>query len=344
MSKLLKLKEWLTVKDAAKRLSISAGEDVTEADILRLALDGHLTLSMYFVNHTMARKGKIVPLRDTRWSFMPPLLEQPHTESLTDETVALYPDHLQKLWHETPSEERAKCIPMLSSLAIDANRFINLEDEITTLTDIWDLPFIGCEQLDVEHKYQSLTGGPEVTLEGLDGAFVSQGENTICQLQESWDQNPYQAGSLAQLERLKEFIREKTVPAEKADDLLQKHKAARVDFLEKQRSQPRAQNFYPAGGLPRDGVLVVRTSALRELEEKLLDEDKPEKPLHPSERKSAGQIIATLAAMAGLDLSTPYAADETLRTAAAEHGLELPNSPETVVKFLKDAATRTGKA
>lgn len=68
------------------------------------------------------------------------------------------------------------------------------------------------------------------------------------------------------------------------------------------------------------------------------------KPLHPSERKSAGQIIAALAAMAGLDLSAPYAANEVLRAAAATCGLELPSSPETVVKFLKDAAARTGKA
>lgn len=79
----------------------------------------------------------------------------------------------------------------------------------------------------------------------------------------------------------------------------------------------------------------------------LLNDEVPvsaEKPLHPSERKSAGQIIATLSAMAGLDLSAPYAANEVLRAAAATHGLELPSSPETVVKFLKDAATRTGKA
>ncbi|BAP77787.1 hypothetical protein MT1_0611 [Pseudomonas sp. MT-1] len=69
-----------------------------------------------------------------------------------------------------------------------------------------------------------------------------------------------------------------------------------------------------------------------------------EKPLHPSERRSVGQIIATLAAMAKLDLSAPYAADEALRAGAATHGLELPSSPETVVKFLKDAAARTSKA
>lgn len=73
-------------------------------------------------------------------------------------------------------------------------------------------------------------------------------------------------------------------------------------------------------------------------------EPQPEKPLHSSERKSAGQIIATLAAMAGVDLSAPYAADETLRAAAAAYGLELPSSPETVVKFLKDAAARAGKS
>jgi len=68
-----------------------------------------------------------------------------------------------------------------------------------------------------------------------------------------------------------------------------------------------------------------------------------EKPLHPSERRSAGQIIAALAAIAKLDLSAPYSAEVVLRNGAATHLLELPSSPETVVKFLKDAAARTSK-
>jgi len=66
-----------------------------------------------------------------------------------------------------------------------------------------------------------------------------------------------------------------------------------------------------------------------------------EKPLHPSERRSMGQIIAALAAMAGIDLSKPYAADETMRAAAAQHGLELPSSTETVVKYLKSAREKS---
>jgi hypothetical protein len=68
----------------------------------------------------------------------------------------------------------------------------------------------------------------------------------------------------------------------------------------------------------------------------------PEKPLHINERKSTEQIIATLAAMAKLDLTKPYKADITLRTAAATYQLEYPNSPETTVKYLKAAASRSG--
>ena len=50
MSKLLKLKEWLTVPEAARHLSALFEEELGEADVLRLALDGHLMLSIFFVN------------------------------------------------------------------------------------------------------------------------------------------------------------------------------------------------------------------------------------------------------------------------------------------------------
>lgn len=333
------------MEDAAKRLSITAGEEVTEADVLRLALDGHLTLSVYLVNHAQARMGRFVPLSETEWWFAPPLLSVYSGELPTEETVKNYPRHFQQLWHDTPPEQRKHCVPMLKSLATEGGRFINLEEEVTTIKGVWDLPLVGCERIDVEYAYQQLIGGPEVTLQGLDGSFVSRGEDTVCQLQESWDKNPYQKGSLASLERLKEAIYEKGIPREKEEELLAKHKEDRRQFLDEQKRRPHAERYHPAGGVPRDSVFVVRTAALRELEEKLLADEVPqEKPLHPSERRSAGQIIGALAAMAGLDLSAPYSADETLRADAATHGLELPSSPETVVKFFKAAAARSSKA
>ena len=55
MSKLLKLQKWLTLEQAARHLSGVCGEPVSEADVLRLGLDGHLKLSVYFVNHARGR-------------------------------------------------------------------------------------------------------------------------------------------------------------------------------------------------------------------------------------------------------------------------------------------------
>lgn len=57
--------------------------------------------------------------------------------------------------------------------------------------------------------------------------------------------------------------------------------------------------------------------------------------LDPRERKSAGQIIAVLAAMAGVDRSKPYAAIAALQAAAATEGIPFDLSPETIVKYLE---------
>jgi len=46
MSKLFTLKQWVTLADAARYLSVSFGEHVTEADVIQLALDGHLRVSL----------------------------------------------------------------------------------------------------------------------------------------------------------------------------------------------------------------------------------------------------------------------------------------------------------
>ena len=48
MEKLYKLKKWLTIDEAAHRLSIELGEDVTKADIFQLASDEQLRISVNF--------------------------------------------------------------------------------------------------------------------------------------------------------------------------------------------------------------------------------------------------------------------------------------------------------
>ncbi len=287
MSRLFKLKEWVTVPDAARHLSIVFEEEVTEADVLRLALDGHLRLSIHFVNQATARCGKVVRYTDL--------------ELVAAIQSRVLPDDLK--WINMPKDIAAAMrgepggaeVTRLASLRIDDDRYLTLSDDVTTLQGVWDLPMIGGERLDVEHKYQIMTGGPSVTLETLDGTFVGGLDGKVCQLQESYDDNGYQPGSNAQLVRLKQHIAERNIEAGEAEKLLQRHKEDRKEFLEKRRSRPASQNYYPAGGLPEDGVIVVRTEAIKEFEQTINGApNNPEKPLGKTERDTLLTIIAAL--------------------------------------------------
>lgn len=247
-SRLFKLKEWLLVPEAAQYLSMLFNEEVKDTDVLRLALDKHLTLSVDFVNHTYVRRGKIVPLDEAEW----------------------YPPGFFSKMPGASKEFEDK--PILKSLCIDENRFIKLDEKVSKIEGVWDLSMLGTERLDIEHEFQMLTGGPEVTLQGLDGAFI-QRDNVICQLQESFDQNEYQSGSEAQLEKIKEHIASNNIGEEKAKELLEKHKEKREEYLKRRRERDHSHDYYPAGGLPRDSVLVVRTQALIDLQERLSQAD-----------------------------------------------------------------------
>ncbi|MBK9312620.1 MAG: hypothetical protein IPN12_18275 [Rhodocyclaceae bacterium] len=299
MGKLFNLKEWLTVADAARHLSIVFGEDVTEADVLRLALDGRLRLSVYFVNHAKARCGKVVSWEETKWMLFPRVDQLAGNQS--DERVYYgldvrpCPAELEALFKELPPDEFEKFTPLLLSLNIDGQRFLTLSEDVTTLRGVWDLPMIGNEQLDIEHEYQNLTDGPPVTLQGLDGAFVEGRDGQMCQLQENYDENEYQPGSSAHLEKLQQHIAVKGIEGAEAESLLNRHKEQRKKFLEERRARPAKENYFPAGGLPEDAVIVVRTEALREFEQSVNGTPNgPEKPIAVNERNSLLTIIAAL--------------------------------------------------
>ncbi len=104
----------------------------------------------------------------------------------------------------------------------DRGAFV-FEDDVKIIKGVWDLPMQGEEVLDIEHRWQQLTGGPEVTLSGLDGAFVKRPNGVICQLQESFDDNEFQKGSKAHLESLKKHIAENKINKKEADRILSRH-------------------------------------------------------------------------------------------------------------------------
>lgn len=159
LGKLLSLKQWVTLDAAARQISIVCEDEVTESDVLQLALDGHLKLSVNFVNHANARMGKIIPEDDapTYWGIL--------------------------------SEREIR-----SGLDLGDGTVLLLDDDIVTIGGVWDLSMMGSERLDVEHAYHALTNGPSVDLQCLAGAFVDRPDGSICQLQNHFEEKSH-AGS-----------------------------------------------------------------------------------------------------------------------------------------------------
>jgi hypothetical protein len=260
--KLLGLKQWLTVADAARHLGILFGEDVSEADVLQLALGGHLTLSVNFVNHAYGRCGPVVPAQDA----------QSH--------IKFYPK----------SENEIEFVCAREGLTIDDDRVIDYDKQPIKLDGIWDLTMIGAERLDVEHRYQLLTGGPAVTLQCLAGPIVSRDDGTYCQVMTHYSSNEF----------------------------------ANPKILKKPFDHP--ENFYPAAGLLPDSVLVVRTSSLRAFEARLSEpNEKVEKPIGQRERRTLLVIIAALCKLAKIDVAKPAAAGATIESQTIGMGARVPS-------------------
>lgn len=252
LKNLFKLREWFTISEAAKHLSNIFGEEVNETDVLRLGLDGHLKLSVYFVNHAWARCGKVVPYKDVEWIKIR--------------------ETLDNLVNNNPFFKKND--RTMKSINIGNHKYLNLEEDVKIIGGVWDLAMVGGEALDIEHKYQSLIGGPSVTLVPMEGAFVVGPDGEVCQLQESFDDNELTSGSKAQLEGIKEYIISKNIEKEKAAELLINYKKDREKYLAKLSEGKKSDGYYPAGGLPSDSVLVIRTQAIIDLQNQLMGIEK----------------------------------------------------------------------
>lgn len=251
-SKLLKLKKWLTLPNAAKHLSNVCNEEITEADILRLALDGHLKLSVNFVNQTVARRGNIVGYEDVKWGE--------------------FPSDLRGRAPNLPVEEKGESLRYMESLKIDDTRFLNCDDVMTRIEGVWDLPMIGCGRLDVENKYHRLTGGPEVAFPLLEGPVVVGSDGVFYQVGKNcYDNLCYGPRTKAQIVKIKRLELSKSNNKRKEKLLASRKERLQVDKnIEFRNGYGR---FVMGHGLPGDSVLVLRTEVLREFEQLMFDND-----------------------------------------------------------------------
>jgi hypothetical protein len=296
VKKLHDLKQWLTVADAARYLSIVFGEDVTEADVLRLGLDGHLRLSVYFVNGASGRCGPVIPIDDakvTTWEENPddwspgPSIGEVHV--LNEANLAdMIGEANLPAWKnltdgpstgeaEAEGEAKGKVRVFGHSrhgLLLGDGRVLEHDRKTTWIAGVWDLTMLGHERLEIEQRYWLLTEGPDVDRSfrdsALDHTIVSREDGTYCRLHD----------------------------------------------------------------LPADSVVVVRTAALHDLEARISEPDqRTEKPIERRERATLLVMIAALARLAKIDVSKPSGAATIIETQTNLMGVRV--AARTIENHLK---------
>jgi hypothetical protein len=306
VGKLFALKQWLTVAEAARYLSIICGDEASEADVLHLALNGRLRLSVNFLNAAYARPGKIVPIEQAEY------IEVPSLDGIG--SVRLYGG------------------PVLQEKGVETH-VVQLEDKISTLAGVYDLPMIGAERQAVDSLYRQLAGFPaeEETI-NLDGAFVQGKDEVICQLQSPFDASLHKPGSTAALDALKQRIAVENLDEATATTLLAQHQEDRAAFLRQQKAQPEIDRYHPTS-LPPNCIFVVRTEALRELEQRISDTPPAsQKPLTANERNTYLVVIAALCDYSAIKLDRRGVANDIAKI-TQEFGAPVTN--DTIREMLK---------
>ena len=263
VGKFRNLKKWLTIGETARHLSLLFDEPISNADVLQLGLEKQLQLSVNIVNFAEALKVMLFPISQ---AF------DPNNRLRYEGIDAAFPVGTQM-------------IP---------------EGRISVLHGIYDLPMLGGELLDIESRYQALTGGPEVSraqqVEACTGALVATLEGEFCEIQTPLDND---------------------VPLEKLS-------AYRLNLA----------NYTHAESLPHDAVLVVRTSALAKFESSISNPDYlQDKPLGTTERTTLLTIIAALAKEAKVPISQPSKATDLIAKITQE--MRAPVSKRAIEEKLK---------
>lgn len=144
MSKLFKLKKWLLLKDAADYLSVALSEPVKESDILQLALDGQITLSVNVSQQMYCKRARVLSGANVRRAQGIPIKGMPPYE-------------------------------VILGIRVGEDSFLDFHDAVVQSCEgIFDLPMVGGERTFVQDKFQHLTGGMIVETTNIDGVFLQE--------------------------------------------------------------------------------------------------------------------------------------------------------------------------
>ena len=247
MSKLFNLKKWLTIPDAAKHFSIIFGEEVTEADVLRLGLDEKLTISLYLIQAIAKKAIRFqIPSKDIL--------------SIINSGDCYF------------IGDRATAILKIMS------------DEIIYLEGLVNLPMLGSERLIVEDKYRELSKEKINIREQSTLVCVSDEDGKLYVLQDNKEdstankidavktQTPVKKSTASRENEWKICIGEPTIYVEQgavAERRGNSNGELMINYQKENSSNSDIDGYINLNGFPPDSILVVRTEAIRKFEESI---------------------------------------------------------------------------
>lgn len=237
MKKIYKLKKWLSIEEAAKRLSIELGEEVTESDVLQLAVDEQLRISVNFPHDWV---GKVCYLT-------------------TDDNVV---KESQKELIGLDGKpfvhfEYRKC---------SETEYIKIDYHIRHFqAGIWELKLIGNEKIDLEWELKANSGLPCVDVINLSGFYVKNRDGIIIERQSHLNHKAKIRDDFKEL-LFEELNKNLNIARDKFNELL--------NGIEKDKNYPLTPFYYPCAGLGEieGAFFVIQTEHLNEFIASLDDE------------------------------------------------------------------------
>ncbi len=321
MDKLFELKEWVTLDEAKKHLNGILKQKIKKTDLYRLALDGHIILSVNFINGADAKLGKIINFSDlTEVHFYEsPVIEvlvkdgklPTDTPNKTPKGKVLDDSRQQQFIPDNWDDEHRE-----RTDDKDVHR-----DKLSTVWGVWDIVPVWNGKLEIEHKYYLSIEGVSSTAINLEGILLKQ-DDAACEL----------------------YTRHKTITRDDVDDFNKQISQCGVSPLGKiddtglsKLNENLRNSFYPSNALPDDAIWCIRTCELNDFIKAHInatpETQEPKQQLEPT-----GAHLAIIGAM--LQLLTTGKDNGSANIFKANNNQDtIANAIET---FSRDYVARTG--
>ncbi|MCB5297608.1 hypothetical protein [Yersinia intermedia] len=253
MSKLKRLRQWLSLEEAASHIERGIGEPVSVADVLRFSLDGNLTLSIHLQSPKIAKRVEIKKMK-------------------MGDTLSLMEVYVR--------DNRGIYIgeSFLPDRVVDFAVPVN--NDLITLDGVHDTPLLGIERLHAEAQYCDCLHlpGPSKKQDIIRGVTINGGVQGIFQIQKFVDVD-YE-------------INELIGAASVSGDVEHPYFKGIISMFESVRNVSRWDDkaftrYIPEPSLPGDAYFVVRMDNINKLIEYLNETPVNDKPRQSKKTENA---------------------------------------------------------